>query len=209
MNFELTEEQRFIRESVRDFAEREIRPVAKELDEKQQFSPELTLKIGEMGLFGMIVSQDYGGQGLDYISYILAVEEIARVDGSQAATVAAHNSLGVNPLYYFGSEEQKRRYVPRLCTGEALWGFGLTEPGAGSDSRASKTTAKLENGEWIINGTKIFITNASADISVGSTIQAISDEKDGKKEFSAIIVEQNTPGFTAKTMHDKMMWRAS
>jgi short-chain 2-methylacyl-CoA dehydrogenase len=209
MDFELTQEQKFIRESVRDFAEREIKPVAKELDEKQEFSLDLTRKLGEMGLFGMIVSPDYGGQGLDYISYIIAVEEIARVDGSQAATVAAHNSLGVNPLYYFGSEEQKKKYVPQLCTGEGLWGFGLTEPDAGSDSRASKTTAVLEDGKWRINGSKIFITNASASISKGSTVQAISGEKDGKKEFSAIIVEQDTPGFLAKTMHDKMMWRAS
>ncbi|MFH2141355.1 MAG: acyl-CoA dehydrogenase family protein [Bacteroidota bacterium] len=209
MNFELTEEQGFIRDSVRDFAEREIRPIAKELDEKQEFSIELTKKMGEMGLFGMIVSQEYGGQGLDYISYIIAVEELARIDGSQAATIAAHNSLGVNPLYYFGNEEQKRKYVPLLCTGEALWGFGLTEPGAGSDSRATKSTGRLENGEWILNGSKIFITNASSKISLGSTMQVVTGEKDGKKEFSAIIVDQNTPGFSAKTMHDKMMWRAS
>lgn len=209
MDFELTQEQQFIRQSVRDFAEREIKPIAPKLDENQEFSLELTRKMGEMGLFGMIVSPDYGGQGLDYISYIIAVEEIARIDGSQAATVAAHNSLGVNPLYYFGSEEQKRKYVPQLCTGEALWGFGLTEPDAGSDSRASKTTAVLEDGKWRINGSKIFITNASAEISVGSTVQAVSGEKDGKKEFSAIIVEQNTPGFVAKSMHNKMMWRAS
>lgn len=209
MNFEITEEQRFIRESVRDFAEREIKPLARELDEKQQFSLELTSMMGEMGLFGMIVSPDYGGQGLDYISYIIAVEELARIDSSQAATVAAHNSLGVNPLFYFGTEAQKKKYIPQLCTGKGLWGFGLTEANAGSDSRASKTTARLENGQWIINGSKIFITNASSEISLGSTMQVVSDEKDGKKEFSAIIVEQNTPGYTAKTMHDKMMWRAS
>ncbi|GAB4293626.1 MAG: acyl-CoA dehydrogenase [Marinilabiliales bacterium] len=209
MNFELSEEQTFIRESVRDFAEREIRPVARELDEKQQFSVELTRKLGEMGLFGMIIPQDYGGQGLDYISYIIAVEELARVDGSQAATVAAHNSLGVNPLYYFGNEEQKRKYIPPLCTGEGLWGFGLTEPGAGSDSRATKTTARLEDGNWIINGSKIFITNAATEITLGSTVQVVSGEVDGKKEFSAILVPQNTPGFTAKVMHDKLMWRAS
>lgn len=209
MNFEITEEQRFIRESVRDFAEREIKPIAKELDEKQHFSIELTKKIGEIGLFGMIISQEYGGQGLDYMSYIIAVEELARIDGSQAATVAAHNSLGVNPLYYFGNEEQKKKYIPKLCTGEGLWGFGLTEPDAGSDSRASKTTAKLNDKQWTINGSKIFITNASSEISLGSTIQAVSGDKDGKKEFSAIIVEQGTPGYTPKTMHDKLMWRAS
>ncbi len=209
MDFNITEEQQFIRESVRDFAEREIKPIAKELDDKQQFSVELTKKMGEIGLFGMVIPEEYGGQGLDYVSYIIAVEELARVDASQAATIAAHNSLGVNPLYYFGNEEQKKQYIPQLCTGEALWGFGLTEADAGSDSRATKTNAKLENGEWIINGSKIFITNASAEISIGSSVQVVSGEKDGKKEFSAIIVPQDTPGFTQKSMHDKMMWRAS
>jgi alkylation response protein AidB-like acyl-CoA dehydrogenase len=209
MNFELTPEQQIIRESVRDFAEREIKPIAVELDEKQEFSIELTKKMGEMGLFGMVVPQEYGGQGMDYISYIIAVEELARIDGSQAATVAAHNSLGVNPLFYFGNEEQRKKYVPRLCTGEALWGFGLTEPEAGSDSRNTKTTAVLEGGKWRINGSKIFITNASTEISIGSTVQVVSGEKDGKKEFSAIIVDRETPGFTVKTMHGKMMWRAS
>ena len=209
MDFELTEEQRFIKESVRDFAERVIRPKARELDDKQEFSLEITKQMGEMGLFGMIVPQEYGGQGLDYISYIIAVEELARVDGSQAATIAAHNSLGVNPLYYFGSEEQRKKYIPPLCTGEGLWGFGLTEPNAGSDSRNTKTTAKIEGDKWVINGSKIFITNAATPISLGSTIQAVSSEENGKKIFSAIIVEQNTPGFTARAMHDKMMWRAS
>lgn len=209
MNFELTEEQDFIRQSIRDFAEREIKPLAQQLDEKQEFSIELTHKMGEMGLFGMVISPDYGGQGLDYISFIIAVEELARIDGSQAATVAAHNSLGVNPLYYFGTEEQKKKYIPPQCTGDALWGFGLTEPEAGSDSRATKTTALLENGIWRINGSKIFITNAATEITLGSTVQVVSGENNGKKEFSAIIVEQNTPGFTSRAMHDKMMWRAS
>ncbi len=209
MNFELTEEQQLIRETVRDFAEREIKPVAKELDEKAEFSIELTKKIGELGLFGMYLPEKYGGQGLDDLSYIIAVEEIARVDGSQAATLAAHNSLGIGPLYYYGTEEQKMKYLPQLCTGDALWGFGLTEPDAGSDSRGTKTKAILENGEWIINGSKIFITNGSADISIGSTVQAVSGEKDGKKEFTCIIVEKGTPGFKQVTMHGKMMWRAS
>ncbi len=209
MNFELTEEQKLIRETVRDFAEREIKPVAKELDEKAEFSIELTNKIGELGLFGMYLPEKYGGQGLDNISYIIAVEEIARVDGSQAATLAAHNSLGIGPLYYYGTEEQKMKYLPQLCTGDALWGFGLTEPDAGSDSRGTKTKAILENGEWIINGSKIFITNGSSDISIGSVVQAVSGEKDGKKEFTCIIVEKGTPGFKQATMHGKMMWRAS
>ncbi len=209
MNFELTEEQQLIRETVRDFAEREIKPVAKELDEKAEFSHDLTKKIGEIGLFGINIPEQYGGQGLDTLSYIIAVEEIARVDGSQAATLAAHNSLGIGPLIDYGSEKQKMKYLPQLCTGNALWSFGLTEAGAGSDSRGSKTTAELDGDTWIINGSKIFITNASVDISMGCTVQAVSGEKNGKKIFTTIIVEKDTPGFKRVPMHGKMMWRAS
>jgi short-chain 2-methylacyl-CoA dehydrogenase len=205
----LKEEHHMIRESVRDFAEREIKPLAKELDDKQEFSVELTKMMGDMGLFGMLVPQEYGGQGLDYLSYIIAVEEITRVDSSQGATVAAGNSLGVNPIYYYGSEEQKKKYLPRLCTGHFLFGFGLTEPNAGSDSQGTKTTAVLEDGKWNINGSKIFITNASTEITLGSIVQVVSGVKDNKKEYSVIIVDNDTPGFTQKTMHDKMMWRAS
>jgi alkylation response protein AidB-like acyl-CoA dehydrogenase len=210
MNFNLSEEQLMIRETVRDFAEREIKPVAQELDEKAEFSYDLTKKMGELGLFGMYLPEKYGGQGLDTLSYIIAVEEIARIDGSQAATLAAHNSLGIGPLYEYGTEEQKMKYLPKLCTGNALWGFGLTEPNAGSDSRGTKTTAKLENGEWTINGSKIFITNGSCDISIGSTVQAVTKTlENGKKEFTTIIVDRETPGFKQVSMHGKMMWRAS
>ncbi len=209
MNFELTEEQKMIRETVREFAEREIKPVAKELDEKAEFSFDLNKKMGELGLFGMHVPEQYGGQGLDTLSYIIAVEEIARIDGSQAATLAAHNSLGIGPLLEYGTEEQKMKYLPQLCTGDALWSFGLTEPGAGSDSRGTKTTAVLENDQWVINGSKIFITNASVDISIGCTVQAVSGEKDGRKIFTTVIVEKDTPGFKRVAMHGKMMWRAS
>jgi alkylation response protein AidB-like acyl-CoA dehydrogenase len=209
MNFELSEEQQMIRETVRDFAEREIKPLAKELDEKAEFSEELTNKMGELGLFGMYLPEKYGGQGLDTLSYILAVEEIARVDSSQAATLAAHNSLGIWPLYAYGSEDQKMKYLPGLCTGKQLWGFGLTEPDAGSDSRGSKTKARLKDGQWVINGSKIYITNGSHKMSVGSTVQCVTDEKDGKKEFTTIIVEKDTPGFKRVSMHGKMMWRAS
>lgn len=197
MNFELTEEQNLIRETVRDFAEREIKPVAKDLDEKAEFSDELTSKMGELGIFGMYLPEKYGGQGLDYLSYIIAVEEISRIDSSQAATLAAHNSLGIGPLYYYGSEEQKMKYLPPLCTGKALWGFGLTEPDAGSDSRGTKTKAHLENGEWVINGSKIFITNGSVDISIGSTVQAVTGEKDGKKQYTCIIVDKDTQDLPA------------
>jgi alkylation response protein AidB-like acyl-CoA dehydrogenase len=209
MNFELSEEQQMIRETVRDFAEREIKPVAKELDEKAEFSNDITARMGELGLFGMTLPEEYGGQGLDTLSYIIAVEELARIDGSQAATLAAHNSLGVGPLFYYGTKEQKQKYLPQLCTGKALWGFGLTEPNAGSDSRGSKTTARLEGDEWVIEGSKIFITNGSADINIGSTVQAVSGEENGKKVFSTIIVDKGTPGFKQVSMHGKMMWRAS
>ncbi len=210
MNFELSEDQKLIRGSVRDFAEREIKPVAAELDEKQQFSVDLTKKMGEMGLFGMYLPEQYGGQGLDTLSYIIAVEEIARIDSSQAATLAAHNSLGIGPLYYYGTEEQKMKYLPKLCTGEHLWAFGLTEPDAGSDSRGTKTKAKLENGEWTINGSKIFITNGASELAMGSTVQAVTDiDEKGRKEFTTIIVDKGTPGYKTVPMHNKMMWRAS
>lgn len=209
MDFNLSEEQQLIRQTVRDFAEREIKPVARELDEKAEFSPQLTKRMGELGLLGMNLPPEYGGQGMDTLSYIIAVEEMARVDGSHAATLAAHNSLGTGPLNQFGSEEQKKKYLPRLCTGDALWAFGLTEPDAGSDSRGSKTKAYLDGDEWVINGSKIFITNGSADISMGATVQAVTGEKNNKKLFSTILVEKDNPGFTRQAMHGKMMWRAS
>jgi alkylation response protein AidB-like acyl-CoA dehydrogenase len=210
MNFELSQEQELIRQTVRDFAEREIKPIARELDEKEEFSYELTKKIGELGLFGMNLPEKYGGQGLDTTSYIIAVEELARVDGSQAATLAAHNSLGIGPIFSYGTEEQKLKYLPKLCTGEGVWAFGLTEAEAGSDSRGTKTTARLENRNWIINGSKIFITNGASDISLGVTVQAVTKLfPDGNKEFTTIIVEKGTSGFKRIQMHGKMMWRAS
>jgi alkylation response protein AidB-like acyl-CoA dehydrogenase len=209
MNFDLSEEHKLIRETVREFAEREIKPVAQELDEKAEFSAALTKRMGELGLFGMYLPEKYGGQELDTLSYIIAVEELARIDGSQAATLAAHNSLGIGPLYYYGTEEQKMKYLPKLCTGEALWSFGLTEPGAGSDSRGSKTTAEIQDDEWVINGSKIFITNGASDINIGCTVQAVSGEKDGKKQFTTILVDGDTKGFKRVPMHNKMMWRAS
>lgn len=205
----LNEEHDLIRNTVRDFAEREIKPRAKDLDEKGEFSVELTAMMGELGLFGMYLPEQYGGQHLDTLSYIIAVEEIARVDSSQAATLAAHNSLGIGPLYYYGTEEQKMKYLPPLCTGKGLWAFGLTEPEAGSDSRGTKTKAYLENGEWVIDGSKIFITNAASSIALGSTVQVVTDIREGEKSFTTIIVEKGTPGYKAVPMHGKMMWRAS
>ena len=209
MDYELSDEQKMIRETVRDFAEREIKPVAKDLDEKGEFSIDLTKKMGELGLFGMYLPEKYGGQDMDTLSYIIAVEELARIDSSQAATLAAQNSLGIGPIFYYGTEEQKIKFLPQLCTGEALWGFGLTEPNAGSDSRGTKTTAELHGNGWMLNGSKIFITNSASTISVGSTVQAVSGEKDGKKIFTCILVEKGMPGFKQVAMHGKMMWRAS
>jgi len=210
MDFSLSTDHEILRDSVRSFAENEIKPVARELDEKEEFSYDTMQKMAELGLFGVFVSEEYGGQAMDYLSYIIAVEEIARVDGSHAATVAAANSLGIGPLYYFGSEAQKKKYLPKLCRGEALWGFGLTEPNAGSDAANSATNAVLDGDEWVINGSKIFITNASTDISTGVTVLARTGVRDdGRPELSCIIVETGTPGYTAKVMHDKMMWRAS
>ncbi len=210
MDFDLSREQSMVRKEVRAFAMSEIAPVAAELDEKETFCVDLTRKMGDIGLFGMFVSERYNGQGLDYLSYIIAVEEIARIDGSQAATIAAGNSLGIGPLYYFGTEEQKKKYLPKLCSGQGLWGFGLTEPSAGSDAGGSRTTAVRDGNQWVINGSKIFITNAACELSLGVTVQAVTGTRDnGKPEYSCFIIEHGTPGFDAVPMHGKMMWRAS
>jgi alkylation response protein AidB-like acyl-CoA dehydrogenase len=210
MEFELSMDHEILRESVRSFAEKEIKPVAQALDKNEEFSLDTMAKMAELGLFGIFVAEAYGGQAMDYLSYIIATEEIARVDGSHAATVAAGNSLGIGPLYYYGNEEQKKKYLPKLCSGEALWAFGLTEPNAGSDAANSKTTAVLDGNEWVINGSKIFITNASAENSLGATVMCrTGTREDGRPELSCILVENGTPGYTAREMHDKMMWRAS
>ncbi len=210
MDFDLTKEQEMIRKEVKKFAQKEVAPVAMELDEKESFSVELTKKMGEIGLFGVFVSEDYNGQAMAYFSYVIAVEEIARIDGSQAATIAAGNSLGIAPIYYFGSEQQKKKYLPKLCTGEALWGFGLTEPTAGSDAGGSKTTAVQDGDKWILNGSKIFITNAACELSMGVTVQAVTGTKEnGRPEYTCFLVESEFPGFKAVPMHKKMMWRSS
>ncbi len=210
MDHQLSEEHQLIRQTIRDFALREIKPVALELDEKEEFSIKLTQRMGEMGLMGITVPEKYGGHGLDYLAYCIALEEVARIDGSQAATLTAANSLGIGPLYYYGTEDQKKRYLPQLCSGEKLWAFGLTEPNAGSDSRGSQTKGKLQDDDWVINGSKIFITNGSSPMCLGVTVQAVTNVSgDGKPEFTCFIVEKGNPGFSAKTMHKKMMWRAS
>ena len=210
LNFDLTEEQNLLRQAVRDFAEREIAPLAEELDEKEEFSVELTRKMGELGLLGCFVPMQYGGSEMGYTSYAIAVEELARVDGSQAATIAAGNSLGIGPIYYYGTDEQREEWLPRLCSGEMLAAFGLTEANAGSDAGASRTRAELEGDHWVINGSKIFITNAANPLTGVVIVQAVTGEEGrGKPELSCLIVPRDAPGFTAREMKKKMMWRAS
>jgi alkylation response protein AidB-like acyl-CoA dehydrogenase len=209
-NFNLPETHQLLRDSVRRFAELEIAPVARQLDKEEKFSEALTRSMGEFGLFGIVIPGEYGGHGLDYLAYAIACEEIARVDGSQAATVTAHNSLGIHPLYYFGNEAQRKKYVPSLCTGERLWAFGLTEPDAGSDSRSSKTVAKKVDGGWTINGSKIFITNGASSLNAGVTVQAVTGTaSEGRPELSCFIVERGANGFSSRPMHGKLVWRSS
>ena len=210
LNFDLTEEQNLTRQAVRDFAEKEIAPVAPELDEGEEFSVDLTRKMAGIGLLGCCVPEKYGGSDMGYVSYIIAVEELARVDGSQAATIAAANSLGIGPIYQFGNEEQKKEWLPGLCSGDILAAFGLTEPDAGSDAGSSQTRAELQGDKWVINGSKIFITNSACSLTGIIVVQAVTARReDGKPELSCILVPAGAAGFTAREMKGKMMWRAS
>lgn len=210
--FSESQEHQLLRETVREFAEKTIAPVAHDLDAKEQFSYDTAHEMGKLGLFGVFVNSELGGQGSDYLSYIIAVEELARVDGSHAATVAAHNSLGIGPIYYYGNDAQKKQLIPELCTGKGLWAFGLTESEAGSDAQAGKTNARFNPSTktWTINGSKIWITNSSSDISKGVTVLATTSKRaDGRPEMTCFLVPNGTPGFTTRTMKDKMMWRSS
>jgi len=204
----LTPSHEAFRQKVRDFAVAEIKDLAKDLDESNTFSPEITRKMGEFGLFGINIPQRYGGRNMDTLSYIIAVEELACVDSSQAATVASHNSLGIGPIFQFGTEKQKEELLPGLCTGERLWAFGLTEETAGSDVRGTRTEARLDNGHWHVNGSKIFITNSASVLSYGATVQVVTGEKDGDKELSVILIPRNSPGYRCERITNKMMWRA-
>ncbi len=211
-SFELPEDHRILRGAVREFAEGVIAPQAQELDRTETFSVEITQQMADLGLFGIFVPEQYNGAGLDYLAYIIAVEEIARVDGSHAATVAAGNSLGIGPIYNFGSEEQKQEWLPALCAGEKMASFGLTEPDAGTDAGGSKTNAVWDEaaGEWVINGSKIFITNSTNRLAAVTVVQAISGKSEaGRKEYTCFMVPVETAGFTRVSMHKKMMWRAS
>jgi short-chain 2-methylacyl-CoA dehydrogenase len=205
LNFDLTQEQQLVRDTVREFAMSRIAPVAAELDRDHRFPYELVAELAELGLMGMTVPEEYGGAGADTLSYALAVEELTRIDSSVAITVAAHHSLGTLPIFYFGNEEQKREWLPRLASGEALAAFGLTEPGAGSDAGATRTTANLRDGQWIVNGSKIFITNAGTEITACVTITA----RTGEDEISNLIVPNGTPGYEISAPMEKMGWHAS
>jgi short/branched chain acyl-CoA dehydrogenase len=205
----LTPSHEKFRLTVREFATKEIKEIARKLDDTSTFSPELTRKMGQFGLFGMNLTEKYGGTNMDTLSYIIAVEELARIDSSQAATVASHNSLGIGPIYQFGTEKQKEELLPGFCTGDRLWAFGLTEESAGSDARGTKTEAILSEGQWVINGSKMFITNSASVLSYGATIQVVTSNSNGDKELSVILVPRDTPGYRCERISNKMMWRAA
>jgi short/branched chain acyl-CoA dehydrogenase len=205
VNLDLTDEHELLRRTVRDFAVERIAPVAEELDREHRFPYELVKEMADLGLMGMTIPEDYGGAGTDTVSYAIAVEELTRVDSSVAITMAAHHSLGTLPIYMFGSEEQKREWVPELASGDKLAAFGLTEPEAGSDAGAARTRAELQDGEWIVNGSKMFITNAGTDITACVTITAVT----GEDEISNIVVPNGTDGYVIAPPMQKLGWRAS
>jgi short/branched chain acyl-CoA dehydrogenase len=205
VNFELAEEHELIRRTVRDFAEQRVAPVAEELDREHRFPYELVEELAGLGLMGLPIPEQWGGAGGDTISYAIAIEELARIDSSVCITVAAHTSLGTMPILLFGSEEQKQAWLPDLASGRKLAAFGLTEPGAGSDAGATQTRAELRDGEWVIDGSKIFITNAGTDITSCVTITALT----GDGEVSNLVVPNDTPGYVISEPMEKMGWRAS
>ena len=205
MLFDLSDEHRLIQRTVRDFAAQEVAPVAEELDREKRFPYEIVKRLGELGLMGIPFPQEVGGGGGDTLAYALAVEELTRVDSSVAITLCAHTSLGTQPIYLFGDERQKADWMPRLCAGESLGAFGLTEPEAGSDAGNTKTRARLEDGEWVIDGAKQFITNAGTDISGVVAITA----RTGDDEISNLLVPNGTPGYEQGAQYRKMGWHAS
>ena len=205
MDLDLSHEHELVRDTVREFAREKVAPVAEELDREHRFPYDLVAELAELGLMGMTVPEEYGGAGADTVSYAIAIEELTRVDSSVAITVAAHHSLGTLPIFYFGTEEQKRQWLPDLASGKKLAAFGLTEPGAGSDAGATRTRAELRDGSWVINGSKIFITNAGTDISACVTITALTAEG----ETSNLIVPNGAVGYEISAPMRKLGWRAS
>jgi short-chain 2-methylacyl-CoA dehydrogenase len=209
MDFDLSPDHDLIRRTVREFAEGEVAPVAEELDRTKSFPYEIVAKLGSLGLMGIPFPLQYGGGGGDTFAYALAVEELTRVDSSVAITLCAHTSLGTQPIYLFGTEEQKREWLPQLCSGEKLGAFGLTEPEAGSDAGNVRTRARLDAGEWVIDGAKQFITNAGTDISGVVCITAVTGDSDGAKEISNLIVPNGAQGYEQGAPYRKMGWNAS
>ncbi|HEX5469714.1 MAG TPA: acyl-CoA dehydrogenase family protein [Gaiellaceae bacterium] len=205
MDFDLSDDHELLRQTVRDFAQERIAPVAQELDREHRFPYDIVAALGELGLMGIPIPEEHGGSGGDTLAYTLAIEELTRVDSSVAITVAAHTSLGTLPILRFGSDEQKERWLPDLASGRRLAAFGLTEPEAGSDAGATRTTAELRDGSWIVNGSKIFITNAGTDITALVTITA----RTGDDEISNLIVPNGTDGYEISEPMRKMGWRAS
>jgi short-chain 2-methylacyl-CoA dehydrogenase len=205
LGYDLGDEHDQLRATVREFAESRIEPVAEELDRDGRFPVELVLEAGELGLLGIPLPEEVGGAGFDTLAYAVAIEELARVDSSFAITVAAHTSLGTMPIHLFGDQEQRSRWLPELASGRRLAAFGLTEAGAGSDAGATRTTARLEGGEWVIDGSKMFITNAGTPLSALVTITA----RTGEDEISNIVVENGTPGYDQSQPLKKMGWHSS
>jgi short-chain 2-methylacyl-CoA dehydrogenase len=205
MNFELTDEQELLRRTVRDFAESRVAPVAEEIDREERFPYELVSEMAALGLMGIPIPEEYAGSGGDTVSYAIAIEELTRIDSSVAITVAAHTSLGTMPIYLFGDDAQKREWLPQLASGDKLAAFGLTEPSAGSDAGATRTRAELRDGSWVVNGSKMFITNAGTAITACVTITAVTDEG----EISNIIVPNGTAGYEISPPMRKLGWRAS
>jgi alkylation response protein AidB-like acyl-CoA dehydrogenase len=205
VNFELTSEQQLLQNTVREFALTRVAPLAADLDREGRFPYELVAEMAELGLMGIPIPEEYGGAGADTLSYAIAIEELTRIDSSVAITVAAHTSLGTMPIYLYGTEEQKQEWLPRLTSGEGLAAFGLTEPNAGSDAGATSTRAELRDGQWVVNGAKMFITNAGTDISACVTITA----RTGEREISNIIVPNGTQGYDISAPMHKLGWRAS
>ncbi|MGI8579951.1 MAG: acyl-CoA dehydrogenase family protein [Solirubrobacteraceae bacterium] len=209
MNFDLSDDHKLIRSTVRDFAQGEVAPVAEDLDRTKAFPYDIVRQLGELGLMGVPFPEEYGGGGGDSLAYAIAVEELARVDSSVAITMCAHTSLGTQPIYVFGSEEQKQEWLPQLCSGQKLGAFGLTEPEAGSDAGNTQTRARLDGGEWVIDGAKQFITNAGTDVSGSVVVTAVTGGENGRKEISNILVPNGTPGYEQGEPYRKMGWNAS
>jgi short/branched chain acyl-CoA dehydrogenase len=210
IDFRLDEEYESLRKTVEDFAHAEVAPVIGELYEKEEFPYAIVAKMGEMGLFGLPFPEEFGGMGGDYFALCLALEELARVDSSVAITLEAGVSLGAMPLFRFGTQAQKEEWLPSLCAGTALGGFGLTEPGGGSDAGATRTRASLDGDSWVVNGSKAFITNSGTDITKFVTATAVTDVmENGRKEISAILIPSGTPGFQVAPKYSKVGWNCS